>query len=68
MHFIMTHRRVGKVELVVNKSRVGVAVKESALVAVSGKNRHYLHHQHTAADNAQSVGAIQAVDESDDVD
>ena len=47
---------------------VGVAVKESALVAVSGKNRHCLHHQHTAADNVQSVGAIQAVDESDDVD
>ena len=47
---------------------VGVAVKESALVAVSGKNRHCLHHQYTAADNEQSVEAIQAVGESDNVD
>lgn len=46
---------------------VDVAVKESALVAGCGKNRHCLHRQHTA-DNVQSAGAIQAVDERAAVD
>lgn len=49
--------------------RVGVAVKESGLAAVSGKNKHFHHRLHTAgADNVQSAGATQAVDERAAVD
>lgn len=48
---------------------VGVAVKESGLAAVSGKNTHFHHRLRTAdADNVQSAGATQAVDERAAVD
>lgn len=48
---------------------VGVAVKEFDLAAVSGKNRRFHHRLRTAdADNVQSAGATQAVDERAAVD
>ncbi len=49
--------------------RVGVAAKEFDLAAVSGKNIHFHHRLRTAdADNVQSAGANQAVDERAVVD
>ncbi len=47
--------------------RVGVAVKESDLAVVSGKNRHFHHRLHTA-DNVHSAEVTQAVDERAAVD